>query len=310
MSIAMARYGFTVRMESDTVLPAYAGSLLRGQFGAALRRTACMTGMKECAPCPLRRTCPYPSMFESPPPAEHRLQKFSEVPNPYVIEPPAFDTRFVPSGGIITFGVVLVGKALAQLPLVIFSIERAFRRGIGRRRSTGVLETVIWEDPLESVVVWDVQARVLAEHTPCLRIPDFDDLTTEATLHLTSPLRLQSNGQPLRPGEVSPRKLVTSLLRRITLLFELHCDQPGAGSVAAVLTDVAAKLAHDGDLRWQDWTRYSSRQDREMTLGGVMGRWTLFGELTALLPILWLGQWTHVGKNTTMGLGRYALELG
>ena len=46
-------------------------------------------------------------------------------------------------------------------------------------------------------------------------------------------------------------------------------------------------------------------------LGGVLGRWSLRGDpatLAALWPWLWLGQWLHVGKNATMGMGAYALE--
>jgi hypothetical protein len=61
-------------------------------------------------------------------------------------------------------------------------------------------------------------------------------------------------------------------------------------------------------LRWKDWTRYSSRQKQEMTLGGVMGRWLLRGELAPLWPWLYLGQWLHLGKNATMGMGAYTLE--
>jgi CRISPR/Cas system endoribonuclease Cas6 (RAMP superfamily) len=59
------------------------------------------------------------------------------------------------------------------------------------------------------------------------------------------------------------------------------------------------------------WTRYSSRQQQEMTLGGVLGRWTLHGDedtLSQIQPWLWLGQWLHVGKNATMGLGGYKLH--
>jgi len=60
-------------------------------------------------------------------------------------------------------------------------------------------------------------------------------------------------------------------------------------------------------LQWKDWTRFSSRQDQEMTLGGVIGEWTLSGDLEELLPWFWLGQWLHVGKNATMGMGKYSL---
>ena len=43
-SLPVARYRFTFRMQHDLSLPEFAGSLLRGQFGASLRRIACMTG--------------------------------------------------------------------------------------------------------------------------------------------------------------------------------------------------------------------------------------------------------------------------
>jgi len=45
-----------------------------------------------------------------------------------------------------------------------------------------------------------------------------------------------------------------------------------------------------------------------MALGDVVGEWSLCGELGPFLPFLHLGQWLHVGKNATFGLGRYALS--
>ncbi len=51
----------------------------------------------------------------------------------------------------------------------------------------------------------------------------------------------------------------------------------------------------------------ATRQQQEMTLGGVIGDWKLRGDLNELLPWFWLGQWLHVGKNATMGMGWYSL---
>ncbi|MDW8469611.1 MAG: hypothetical protein RML56_12215 [Burkholderiales bacterium] len=93
--IPVGRYRLVFRMAEDLRLPEFAGSLLRGQFGATLRRASCVTGAPTCAGCPVLSACAYPQIFETPPPAEHRLQKFSRVPNPYVIEPPPFGTRSV-----------------------------------------------------------------------------------------------------------------------------------------------------------------------------------------------------------------------
>jgi hypothetical protein len=82
---------------------------------------------------------------------------------------------------------------------------------------------------------------------------------------------------------------------------------PPVGTDASRLAAAAERLADERKLQWKDWTRFSSRQQREMTLGGVVGEWKLSGELGELMPWFWLGQWLHVGKETTMGMGRYSL---
>ena len=41
--LPLARYRFHWRVSAPIHLPAYAGSMLRGAFGHALRRLACMT---------------------------------------------------------------------------------------------------------------------------------------------------------------------------------------------------------------------------------------------------------------------------
>ena len=100
--------------------------------------------------------------------------------------------------------------------------------------------------------------------------------------------------------------LLDLVLERYERDFER--DRPGLVADAPALVHHAEALAHQTVLRWQDWSRYSSRQQQEMTLGGADGHWTLEGDLAPLLPWLWLGQWLHVGKNATMGMGGYALQ--
>ena len=84
----LARYRFDWRVTRPVRMPEYAGSMLRGAFGHALRQLACMTKQKECDGCPLIANCPYIGIFAPVPPAAHTLQKFSQIPVPYVIEPP------------------------------------------------------------------------------------------------------------------------------------------------------------------------------------------------------------------------------
>jgi hypothetical protein len=158
-ALPLARYRLTFRMEDELRLPEFAGSLLRGQFGASLRRTACMTGAPVCPGCPLYRTCPYPAIFETPAPEQHALQRFSQVPNPYVIEPPPLGSRrFLQAGETVSFHIVLIGRALAQLPLIAYAFQRAFDHGIGKLRAKGRIEDIAIVQP-EGLLFFEARMR-------------------------------------------------------------------------------------------------------------------------------------------------------
>lgn len=309
--VPIARYRFTVTVSDDLLLPEYAGSLLRGIFGAALRRLCCMTGMPQCPPCPLYQTCPYPAIFEAPPRATSLPQHFNQVANPYVIEPPAPGRRRLQRGETLAFHMVLVGAdTLRNLPLIIHAWQRALAHGLGPRRIPAALQTVHWSGERESVSVWSAgQARV-AEHDAGLYVPAYPPAETgEVCLDIETPMRLQHNGKPLPAAALSPRALLLAAARRITLLQDLYLGSKieGLPPVGQLLQAIPAITDDRSQLQWRDWTRYSSRQKQEMTLGGVVGRWRLSGNVAVMWPWLWLCQWLHIGKNATMGMGGYRL---
>lgn len=327
-SLPIARYRFTAVVQQPLQLPDYTGSLLRGQFGAALRNVACMTRAPACPGCPLLQTCPYARIFEAAPPprGQHALQDFSQIPNPYIVEPPKPGARLLQAGDALVFHMVLVGHAIGQLALVIFALQRALAQGLTKARVPADLVQVDHvEGSGHAQLIWHHAQPALIEHTATLSLPDTQSIATnsystgaasirgsEITLNISTPLRLQQQGKPLGVGQLSPRVLVAALARRIALLMELHGGQHGWGDAAKTVAQLSATLHDTQDLHWHDWTRYSSRQQQEMTLGGVLGRWTLHAHdsatLAAIFPWLWLGQWLHTGKNATMGMGGYTLE--
>ena len=258
LSLPLARYRFTAIAQAPLLLPPYAGSLLRGQFGAALRYVACMTRQPTCSGCPLLETCPYTRIFEAPAPPKgaHALQDFSQIPNPYIVEPPSPHwgaeprDRRLAEGETLQFQMVLVGQALEQLALVVFSLQRALERGLAHHRVPLSLQQVDWLDTDgQPHTIWHQTATTLVDHeatVPWLAGPSGGDApaTAGVTLHIHTPLRLQSQGKPLRPAQLTPRVLISALARRTALLMDFHAPGTPAPDGHASWGDAARAVSH------------------------------------------------------------------
>lgn len=302
-ALAVARYQFNFKVQDTLHLNFYSGSMLRGVFGHALRHLACMTKMANCKECPLYRTCPYPEIFETPPPQNHSLQDFSQIPAPYVIEPPPMGEKVYRVGDILSFSMVLIGRAIEQLPLIIFAWQRAFARGVGKYESRAKLLNVTFEpnQPQEKRIFDALENQAILEHTPLSFAQS--NLPNAVTLNVLTPLRIQQKGHVLS-SDMQGRDFVMSLVRRYYLLQEFHGENYEPPNFAE-LAEKAHAVKCENNLQWCSWDRYSNRQQQKMTLGGVIGEIKLSGELEPFLPFLHLGQWLHVGNKTSFGMGLY-----
>lgn len=319
LDLPIARYRFDCIAQTPIRLPDFAGSLLRGAFGRALRQVACITREKDCAPCALKADCPYTAVFAPGKPEQpHPFLQNSGIPAPYVIEPPDWGAHVVGDGEGFSFHMVLIGRALGHLPIVILAWRRALARGLGAGDGTAELVAVAGEDgqtlytPLDGRIAPGAIANAVPPAPSRQGIPlriTFATSPPTITLRFATPLRLQQNGNALPPHRLTPRPLILAAARRTSLLGEFH----GNGAPDVDWKALAAEADALGDqrrLEWRDWTRYSSRQKQVMTLGGVVGEWTLKGEFGHAWPWLYLGQWLHLGKETVFGLGGYRLESG
>ncbi|RDE69278.1 CRISPR system precrRNA processing endoribonuclease RAMP protein Cas6 [Haemophilus haemolyticus] len=300
-SLPIARYQFTFTVTEPIQLPEYAGSTLRGAFGWALRKIACMTKQAECKGCPLYRTCPYTNIFETPAPTEHELQKFSQVPNGYMIEPPDWGERVYISGEKLQFSLVLFGRLIDQLPLIAFAFKRAFEYNVGRGKAH-LLDISAFNENAEKFEPILVNGNII-EHHKSVKFPEC--FTNNAEIEISTPLRLQENSKPLNEKEINVERFFISLAKRIALLSEFHFKPFDLDFES--LKNQIAQIEDKKYLKWQDWTRYSSRQDQKMKLGGVVGKWQFKNLSLELSKLLYIGQWLHCGKNATFGLGKYRI---
>ena len=301
--LTFQRYQFNFILENPLRLDFYSGSLLRGVFGQALRQISCMTKMKTCPDCPLYRTCPYTTVFEMPPPVQHNLQRFSQIPNPYIIEPPPLGGKVYQAGEVLSFSIVLIGQAIAQLPLIIFAWQRAFAVGIGKFNSTAQLSHVVLMDQSPQII-YDAKTDTTVQTHQAIR-PLLLATTDNIRLSFTTPLHIQKHGKVLG-DDMSAKDFLLALIRRYYLLQEFYGHTYQAPDFSK-LAEQAQTVTCNKQLTWCSWQRYSNRQQQKMRFDGVLGTITLTGELNVFLPMLQAGQWLHIGSKTTFGMGQYQL---
>ena len=305
--LPLARYRLTFRAVTALRLPAYTGSAWRGAFGHALKRLVCVTREPACPPCLLYHSCIYPYVFETPPdPGVGKLTQYPAVPHPFVLIPDGHSGN-VAVGEILTLDLHLFGHGNRHLPYIVHALNQAGQRGLSKDRGELTLERVAQTDgenwrpiyaPGESFTPLPAAATATP---PC---PE------GLALRFLTPLRLTSESRLVSQDRFQFHHLFSNLLRRISLLTAFHTDAPLEADFAGLTQSARVIEVDHARLRWHDWTRFSSRQDALIQMGGLVGEIELTGAgLEPFWPYLWLGQWTHAGKGAVMGLGRYQIDL-
>ena len=308
-ALTIGHYRFHFRSVNALRLPAYAGSAWRGLFGHALKQTVCVTREPDCTKCLLYRNCSYAYIFETPPPVDtDRMKRYTAAPHPFVIYPLPLPNRDLSAGAELGIEFTVFGLANAQLPYMVYAFQTAGRRGIGKHQ--GQFELARIEQNCSSteewLPIWDTGG--ILEQRPAF-IPELPECPATIAIELQTPMRIKREADLVGPQEFAFHDLFRSLLRRISNLTYFHGKQEFTADFAG-LTEESRNVNLIGrDLRWQDWSRYSSRQQSTMQMGGLIGTMELHGtDIRPFWPLLWLGQWTHAGKGASMGLGRYRIH--
>lgn len=305
------------RAQAPPRLGDFPGAVWRGALGARLRDHVCITRAPDCRGCPVLGQCPYPVLFEprspmNPPSA--LLSHNGRTTPPFVLVPEGEGTG--PDDGTVVLGLNLVGPDVRNAALLVRALEEAAKHGLGRMRQPlqrlGVEQADLSlargpeEHPWRPLASADL-ARSLA---PPARMP-VPPAPEVADVHFVSPVRMRIRGRYVGPRDFDVVAFARTILRRATHLGASHC--PGFDDTR--LAELGLAVQHlrldKSTLRWVERRRYSSRQERSIPMGGLEGRVRIAGDvLPDIWPWLWQGQWWHVGKGTTMGLGCYRIESG
>jgi hypothetical protein len=260
----------------------------------------------------LYRCCAYPYIFETPPaPDAKKMRLYTAAPHPFVFEL-ALDAHKATSENTLDIGFSLFGRGNQYLPYVLHALEKAGTEGLGgrhRQRSQLVLDK-LQQTNNHNGSQWHTiyQPGQTLSAMPA-GSPDIPDMPERIIMHFITPLRLNRDKHNITPEQFQFSDIFINLMRRISMLSYFHTDAALEADFSTLANHARTIEFSDKQLGWHDWSRYSSRQKTAIQMGGLTGTAELdMHGLNVFWPYLWLGQWTHAGKGTSMGLGHYRIE--
>ncbi len=302
----------TVRFLERAIVPPYEGSMIRGAFGRAFKESCCPFP-HDGDGCPLGDKCPYGYVFETSPPEDAReFAKNQEVPRPYVFELPDGTKMEYAPGERMRFGFTVAGRAADYMPYFIYAFSKMGDEGVGRRRARYKLERVVAKNPLVGTREEIFDGEVVKNR----KLPTVWENAVSAArklekervrLEFLTPTFVKFGGS-VSPEAPSFAALVQALLIRIPMLSAVHCGETWHEDFKSLVARAGEVETVSDETTWVSFRRYSSFRNRSEPLEGVVGRVEYAGPVQEFLPLLEMGQLTHVGKRAVFGLGRYRME--
>lgn len=235
------------------------------------------------------------------------LARADVLPPPYVLDPAPDCEPPQPSNERISVTLRLFGTATRAAAYALLALTRAAADGIGARRTALAPVSVRCAEASSDERDWgDGALREAARARPLAPPPS---MPPAIELQFMSPLRLRLQNDLVTPDGLGPAQVFGAAVRRASLIWRFHGPAPIEADFRA-LQALASRVGWcKREFRWVESARYSTRQKTRMQTGGILGTGIIDLEgLEPLWPFLWFGQWLHIGKNTTMGFGRYRLH--
>jgi hypothetical protein len=317
---------FHLTAQTDCNLPAWKGSLIRGAFGHALRRTVCT--MKRdllCENCMLRSQCAYTRLFETfvtkPPPPF--LKGLPNSPRPFIFEPMDYNKEYK-QDDVLWFDLVLVGNIIQYIPYIVFAIFQLGKTGLGRDRYPFELKQAFClqpnikketnnesnktngSDETDWKMIYDGETQKILFQPDVLVLNNSDTNKKDfnsAQINFLTQTRIAVNNK--LSMDFTYRELVFKMLRRILELAHFYMPEEDCDWEFRELLNAANDVTiTNKNLHWEDRGRYSSRQKKKLKIGGFVGDISLEGDLSPFLDLLKYCEVVHVGKGATFGLGK------
>jgi hypothetical protein len=276
-----------------------------------------MMEKKDCPVCDFAQECAYLYLFETKLWAAGAdviesvmgdgKGQSEDPPRPFVMCPVEPYGGEVKAGGRVSLEIRLVGRGMGHFMFVSDALKKFASLGVGTGKwplEFKGLTDALTGGTLDSrrhrnLMVLPSRAVVFGER---IKQP------VDVALDFTTPVRLSSGGRIV--NKIYFTVLVRALLRRLTELAAHHCGVEPDINYRQLLDGAEKVLLQKDSTRVFSFSRYSNKQAAHIDQPGIVGGMTFKNVPGEFIPLLRFGEALHVGKGTSMGLGRYKLSVG
>jgi hypothetical protein len=263
--------------------PAVPGKL-RGAWGKQLSLSASAEALAG-RPCPWQPACAYDVFFRT----QGHITPALEIPKPFVF-------GLFGDGADLVVRLTLFGFATDWTEAAAEALVRACRDTLSIDRPFDVTDRSLWSK--EGVPAQEAPgALLLAFETP-LNIRRKQPPTTRQ--------QMAARHEQSDDGDIGFETIATNLANRVSGLTrwqdavvdaDFHRLKELARGCRTRITDPVP----------EGWRRFSRPQQRWIQMHGQRRLVLVEGDLSPFMPLLAIGETTHVGSRVSFGMGRYAL---
>lgn len=306
--LPLAEYCFTYRAIDDVTLPPFSGSLWHGVFGRALRSQVCIASKSECERCMLLHGCDYAYLFHGPrPPKSILMRSYNTIPVPHIMRiKNSEEESVITKGKEFSVSMVLVGESNQRIAVVIRAMLEVGMAGFGKKRAKARLVEVSQTGVEALTKLIMSQARMYQNSQPSIAL--LPPMPNQLRMTFVTPYKQSANKEKNHDFEL--KKMMMTVVRRVSLLKYFYTGEvleenfKQLKEKAEMVTPIAV------EMNWCKQKRYSARAQKTMDTSGWLGSIDLpLADIEQFWPYLYLGQWLHIGKNSSMGFGRYELMV-
>jgi hypothetical protein len=293
--IPYKKFVIALKLHEGTSVSRFPAATIRGGFGITLRKLVCPTIDIQCSVCLLRHSCVYCYLFETTPqPDSPRLKQYKALPHPFTL-------WCNQDGADLTVELVLIGKAIQSLPYFIYTLRKLGTQGLGQQRLLYTLATVTTDN---TVLYTDGRDDVNMKFTTDeIAFNPGADKQGTCLLDIYTPMLLRKEGRIVNGYD--NYAFFTTLLRRITSLYAIHCEGANFDDCKPLLNRWLEEIKAEASMTLIKNNRFSTRQQQQIDYDGFTGKIALTGNIGTFLPFLKAGELLSVGKNTAFGFGRF-----